>query len=182
MRRVLEVVERTPRIGGAIYWTLREFAVKPDWDGGAKRSGVERDGIHNKGLITYEGERKPAWEVFTRNARATTLWRGSGDVAAATGVREPVGRGGWTDALPWAAAIGGLLLLLAVPVWAFSGLMRAGRRDDGLEATSARAGRCAAPPSGASRCPSGPAGGASTRVPGRGCGARGTRARSRRGR
>lgn len=130
VRRVLQVVERTPRIGGAIYWTLREFAVKPDWDGGAQRTGVERDGIHNKGLITYAGERKPAWEVLEQDAKRTALWRGATEVAAATGVRAPEGRGGLGDALPWALAVGGLLLLLGVPVWAFSGLVRAGRGED----------------------------------------------------
>ncbi|WP_205696349.1 glycoside hydrolase family 2 protein [Conexibacter sp. SYSU D00693] len=131
VRRVLDVVERTPRIGGAIYWTLREFAVKPDWDGGAKRTGIPRDGIHNKGLITYEGQRKPAWDVLAADAQRTALWRGSTEVAEATGTRVPEGRGGLGDALPWLALVGGLIVLLGIPVWAFRGLMRDSRGGAG---------------------------------------------------
>ncbi len=70
VREVLGIVDRSPFLGGAIYWTLREFAVKPNWDGGAQRK-VPRDGIHNKGLITYGGQRKPAWAVAEQNFRST---------------------------------------------------------------------------------------------------------------
>jgi len=66
LRRNLEVMRRVRGIGGVIYWTLGEFAVKPRWDGGALRIGVPRDSIHNKGLITYDGRRKPAWYVAER--------------------------------------------------------------------------------------------------------------------
>ena len=51
-------------------------------------------------------------------------------MAAATGERTPEGRGSLADALPWAGAVTGLLLLLGIPVWAFSGLVRAGRGED----------------------------------------------------
>ena len=60
IRRTLQIVKREAFVSGAIYWTLKEFAVKPAWDGGAKRAGVPRDSIHNKGLITYDGRLKPA--------------------------------------------------------------------------------------------------------------------------
>ncbi|MCW2959605.1 MAG: hypothetical protein JWP18_2408, partial [Solirubrobacterales bacterium] len=62
LRDVLDIVARRPFVSGSIYWTLQEFAVKPEWDGGAERN-VRRDSIHNKGLITYTGRRKPAWDV-----------------------------------------------------------------------------------------------------------------------
>ena len=35
LKRNLDIVDRLGFMSGAIYWTAREFAVKPDWDGGA---------------------------------------------------------------------------------------------------------------------------------------------------
>lgn len=72
INRVLDVVERNEFMGGAIYWTLREFAVKPRWTGGAAPwAEPEPDSIHNKGLIAYDGTKKPAFEVMReRIARA----------------------------------------------------------------------------------------------------------------
>jgi beta-glucuronidase len=125
VRRSLATIEATPEIGGAIYWTLREFAVKPDWDGGAKRTGVPRDAIHNKALITYDGRRKPAWQVMADDARNTPLWRDGGEVAAALNIRMPEGgrgAGGTTLAL---LVLGAFVTLCAVDVWAFVGLRRA---------------------------------------------------------
>lgn len=74
LRKNLDIIERVGFMSGAIYWTLREFAVKPDWDGGALRD-VPRDGIHNKALITYDGDRKPAWSVAAENFADTPLYR-----------------------------------------------------------------------------------------------------------
>jgi beta-glucuronidase len=75
LSRVLAVADRTDFLGGAIYWTLQEFAVKPRWDGGLGISSVAVDGIHNKGLITYDGARKPAWDVARERFAATPLYR-----------------------------------------------------------------------------------------------------------
>ncbi|MFA9273049.1 MAG: glycoside hydrolase family 2 TIM barrel-domain containing protein, partial [Baekduiaceae bacterium] len=109
VRQVLDIVDRSPFLGGAIYWTLREFAVKPDWDGGAKRK-VARDGIHNKGLITYGGARKPAWDVAKGNFRSTQLFREDGLTASAQAGGG--GAGGGTGILAWGVvlAIFGLLV------------------------------------------------------------------------
>ena len=41
-RRAATIVDQRPCVGGAIYWTLREFAVKPDWDGGARPRPASR--------------------------------------------------------------------------------------------------------------------------------------------
>ena len=60
--RTLAIVDRFSWLSGAIYWTAREFFVKPDWDGGAERN-VPRDALHNKGLITYDGRPKPAFDA-----------------------------------------------------------------------------------------------------------------------
>jgi beta-glucuronidase len=75
IRKTLRVVKQEAFLSGAIYWTLQEFAVKPEWDGGAKRAGVKRDSIHNKGLITYDGRFKPAWTLTKQLFAATPLYR-----------------------------------------------------------------------------------------------------------
>ena len=72
--RTLDVVERLPWLAGAIYWTAREFYVKPNWDGGARRRDVERDALHNKGLIKYDGQPKPAFYAARKNFTATPVY------------------------------------------------------------------------------------------------------------
>ena len=122
--KVLGIVRERPFLGGAIYWTLREFAVKPDWDGGAKRS-VPRDGIHNKGLITYAGRRKPAWAIAEREFARTPPFR---SVGAAAGLGLPDGRGGGGGDALLMAALALVFGLLVVDVWALAGILR-GRRE-----------------------------------------------------
>ena len=59
-------------LSGAIYWTLREFEIYPGWTGGAGRRPpeFEPNTRHHKGLISYGGERKPAfWTVRDRYLR-----------------------------------------------------------------------------------------------------------------
>lgn len=75
LERTLDVVERNRFIGGAIYWTLREFAVKPRWDGGLGLESAAVDSIHNKGLIGYDGTPKPAFFVAQSRFRETPLYR-----------------------------------------------------------------------------------------------------------
>lgn len=72
--RTLDIVDRLDWLSGAIYWTAREFYVKPDWDGGANRSGVVRDALHNKGLIEYDGQPKPAFYTAQRRFKATPVY------------------------------------------------------------------------------------------------------------
>ena len=63
--RTLNVVDRTGFLSGAIYWTVREFEIYPGWTGGAGRRApqYEPNTRHQKGLLTYEGDKKPAWQV-----------------------------------------------------------------------------------------------------------------------
>ncbi len=63
-----------PWLAGGIYWTAREFYVKPDWDGGADRD-VPRDALHNKGLIAYDGTPKPAFDVARDIFESTPVYR-----------------------------------------------------------------------------------------------------------
>ena len=74
LNETLDVVDRNPFLGGAIYWTLREFAVKPHWDGGASVPVAQRDSIHHKGLLRYDGTPKPAWYVARQRFTSTPLY------------------------------------------------------------------------------------------------------------
>ena len=73
LERNLDIIDRLGFMGGAIYWTAREFAVKPRWDGGAQP--LVRDSIHNKALIAYDGTPKPAYDVARAAFHATPLYR-----------------------------------------------------------------------------------------------------------
>lgn len=65
INRTLDVVEGNSFMNGALYWTLREFAVKPDWLGGIDPAlNPYPDAIHRKGLISYDGVKKPAFSVL----------------------------------------------------------------------------------------------------------------------
>ena len=76
--RTLDVVDRSPHLSGAIYWTLREFEIYPGWTGGAPRVGNFRQNTrHHKGLLTYFGERKPVWHVVRDHFVRTPLYRGA---------------------------------------------------------------------------------------------------------
>ncbi len=118
IKDVLHQLDARPWVGGAIYWTLREFAVKPDWDGGADRS-VARDAIHNKGLISYAGVRKPAWATAAHDFGATPLYR---TVSPTLAAGLPQGGGGGS---PFALvlAVLAVLAVLCVDAWAVAGIL-----------------------------------------------------------
>ena len=129
LKRMLAAVGRSPA-DGAIYWTLREFAVKPFWDGlenATPRPDVAVDSIHNKGLIAYSGRPKPAWRVASHEFAATPLYPGAPPHAAARRVLPPA-----PSDLPGAAllalALAGLLATGAFNVWCFRGV-RAARSE-----------------------------------------------------
>jgi Glycosyl hydrolases family 2, TIM barrel domain/Glycosyl hydrolases family 2 len=75
-QRTIDVIDRSPVLSGAIYWTLREFEIYPGWQGGAGRREppYAPNTRHNKGLITYEGERKPAYYLLRDRFRTTPLY------------------------------------------------------------------------------------------------------------
>ena len=57
---MLRVFGSKPYLSGALYWTIQEFRVRPDWEGGNPRPSPP---IHQKGLLTYDAmNRKPAWD------------------------------------------------------------------------------------------------------------------------
>ncbi|MEA2341347.1 MAG: beta-galactosidase, partial [Solirubrobacteraceae bacterium] len=118
IRDVLHQLDQRPWVGGAIYWTLREFAVKPAWDGGAKRP-VPRDAIHNKGLISYAGVRKPAWAIAARDFAGTPLYQ---SVSPSLAAGLPQGRAGGSPVM--LLLVAGLVLVgLVVDLWAVAGIL-----------------------------------------------------------
>jgi beta-glucuronidase len=52
-----------PWLSGAIWWTLEEFVVRPNWEGG---NPWPTSPIHQKGLITMDGVKKPAFTDVQR--------------------------------------------------------------------------------------------------------------------
>jgi beta-glucuronidase len=74
-QRTLDVADAAA-ISGSIYWTLREFEIFPGWRGGAGRRPpqFEPNTRHQKGLLTYDGEKKPAWFLARDRFSATPLY------------------------------------------------------------------------------------------------------------
>ncbi|MGI8622447.1 MAG: glycoside hydrolase family 2 protein, partial [Solirubrobacteraceae bacterium] len=67
----LDVLASKPWLSGALYWALNEFRVRPGWDGGNPRPSPP---VHQKGLVTYDRQRKPAWEDVRRAFSAARLY------------------------------------------------------------------------------------------------------------
>jgi beta-glucuronidase len=79
----LGVYATKPWLSGSLYWTLREFKIRPEWDGGNPRPSPEP--LHQKGVIAYDGSRKPAFGDIQRLFRSVDQYPGDG--AAARGAR-----------------------------------------------------------------------------------------------
>jgi beta-galactosidase/beta-glucuronidase len=74
--RTIDLIDRLPFMSGAVHWTLREFEIFPDWRGGAEGHEGPNDNIrHHKGVLTYDGARKPAWQVLRDRYVRTPLYR-----------------------------------------------------------------------------------------------------------
>ena len=130
VKQMLAAVGRSSA-DGAIYWTLREFAVKPFWDGlenNTPRPSIATDSIHNKGLITYAGKPKPAWRVAAREFAATPLYPGV--PRALPRPVAPRAPSSFPGVLLVLLALGGLLAVGAFDVWCFRAL-RAQYADGG---------------------------------------------------
>jgi beta-galactosidase/beta-glucuronidase len=75
-QRTLDVIDRSQVLSGAIYWTIREFEIYPGWSGGAgpRPPQYRPNTRHHKGLIGYDGERKPAFFLVRDRYRRTPLF------------------------------------------------------------------------------------------------------------
>ncbi len=72
----LDIHDRTPFLSGSLYWTLREFEIFPGWTGGAgARDPQYPTTRHNKGLLTYDGQIKPAWIIARDRFKSRPLYR-----------------------------------------------------------------------------------------------------------
>lgn len=64
VRSTIDDLDTLPFMNGSIYWTLREFAVRPGWRGGLAPSSLNPPtGLTYKALISYGGAAKPAFSV-----------------------------------------------------------------------------------------------------------------------
>ncbi len=127
LKRNLDIVDRLGFMGGAIYWTAREFAVKPNWDGGAHPE--QRGSIHHKGLISYDGKIKPAFDVAKAAFEATPLYR---DDPAAVARAELSGGGSFIlRGLLLIGVFGVIAALLALDAWCMRDIWRAWRPPHG---------------------------------------------------
>ncbi len=127
LKRNLDIVDRLGFMGGAIYWTAREFAVKPDWDGGAHPA--KRDSMHRKGLISYDGKIKPAFNAAKQAFEGSPLYR---DDPAAVARADLSGGGAFVlRALLLLGVFGVVAALLALDAWCMRDIWRAWRPPHG---------------------------------------------------
>ncbi|MBE2318845.1 beta galactosidase jelly roll domain-containing protein [Solirubrobacter sp. CPCC 204708] len=64
----MTVMNSKPWLSGVLYWTLNEFWVRPGWEGGNPRPAAP---VHQKGLVSYDGVKKPAFFDIQRWFKAT---------------------------------------------------------------------------------------------------------------
>jgi beta-glucuronidase len=64
----LGVFDSKPWLSGAVWFTLREFLVRPGWDGG---NPVPQPPLHQKAVLAYDGTAKPAYYQLQAAYRAT---------------------------------------------------------------------------------------------------------------
>jgi beta-glucuronidase len=69
VRYQLNAFASRPWLAGAIYWALKEFRVRPGWNGGNPKPTPP---LHTKGLISFTGARKPAFYIVQTSYRDTT--------------------------------------------------------------------------------------------------------------
>jgi beta-glucuronidase len=63
-----DVYATKPWLSGALYWALKEFRVRPEWEGGNPRP---QPPIHQKGVVAFDGTRKPGYTELQRLFQAT---------------------------------------------------------------------------------------------------------------
>jgi beta-glucuronidase len=68
VRYHLAVHGSKPWLSGSLYWTLQEFRVRPNWEGG---NPLPNPPWHEKGLLRLDGSKKPAWFDVERMFKAT---------------------------------------------------------------------------------------------------------------
>lgn len=130
INETLNLAADLPQLSGAIYWTLQEFAVKPNWDGGAQTNAALRDSIHHKGVIARDGTRKPGWEALRDDIASTPLVRSHKEVELATGFRQPLDQRGRLGLAATLLIVGAILALLVIDLLAFLAWWRNTHADE----------------------------------------------------
>jgi beta-glucuronidase len=64
----LATINSKPWLSGASYWALREFVCAPNWAGG---NPLPSPPMHKKGVLTYQGQPKPAYADLQQAYRST---------------------------------------------------------------------------------------------------------------
>jgi len=72
MRFHISTYDSNPHVNGAVAWILRDFRVRPDWDGGNPKPEPP---VNFKGLVSEGGVRKPAFEETARMYRDMSPFR-----------------------------------------------------------------------------------------------------------
>jgi beta-glucuronidase len=62
----LNTYDSKPFVNGALVWALRDFRVRPAWDGGNPKP---QSPLNQKGLLTWDGKPKPAFRAAARMFR-----------------------------------------------------------------------------------------------------------------
>jgi beta-glucuronidase len=65
----LAVYDSTPFLNGALVWALRDFRVRPNWDGGNPKP---QPPLNQKGLMDQTGRPKPSFTAASRMFHAIT--------------------------------------------------------------------------------------------------------------
>jgi len=130
INETLNLAADLPQLSGAIYWTLQEFAVKPNWDGGAQTNAALRNSIHHKGVIARDGTRKPGWHALRDDIASTPLVRSNEEVELATGFRQPLDQRGRIGVVGALLIVAGVLALLVVDLLAFGAWWRRTHADE----------------------------------------------------
>jgi beta-glucuronidase len=68
----LDVFDSKPFINGALIWNLRDFRVKPGWEGGNPQPDPP---VNHKGLVDDAGREKPSFAVVQEDFRRTGPFR-----------------------------------------------------------------------------------------------------------
>ncbi len=67
VRDTLGVFDSKSWLAGATYWTLQEFRIRPGWGGS---NPYPTSPLHQKAVITYDGVKKPAYDVLAQGYKA----------------------------------------------------------------------------------------------------------------
>nr|MBA3302045.1 beta galactosidase jelly roll domain-containing protein [Thermoleophilaceae bacterium] len=72
LARSIDFMDRQPKLGGVLVWALRDFPVRPGWDGGNPKP---KPPVNFKGIVSYAGKRKPAFGVVRQKFAAVQSFK-----------------------------------------------------------------------------------------------------------